>query len=317
MSRSCCARCWRANARYHHTSAFRAFTLVELLVVIAIIGTLIALLLPAVQAAREAARRSSCTNNLKQIGLALLQYADTYGGFPPSSTSQIDFGVWSSNPAGYHLHSWASLIFPLLEQSNLHDQVNYNVSALAVANYGVAAQQVPIYRCPSFVGNDYSMADVYTRLSPQFATRNYAALGATTIGNLWQQPDGVIYPRASTRYVDVTDGLANTVLIVETCEPDVAVWIDGGTAAVAAHPYDESNSPSYALAQTALNYQPYFGGNGQGIDAQFGPSSMHPHGAVHLIGDGSARFLSDAIDAASYDAIVTRAGSEVVDVTKY
>ncbi|HVU86407.1 MAG TPA: DUF1559 domain-containing protein [Pirellulales bacterium] len=303
MSRSSCAR--------------RGFTLVELLVVIAIIGGLVAILLPAVQAAREAARRSSCTNNLKQVGLALLQYADLYGGFPPSSTSQIDFGVWSPNPASYHLHSWASLIFPLLEQANLQNQINYNVSALAAANYAVAGQQIPIYRCPSFTGNEFSQAEVYANLSPNFATRNYAALGATTIGNLWQQPDGVIYPRASTRYVDVTDGLSNTLVVVETCEPDIAVWIDGGTAAVAVHPYDESNSPSYALPQIALNYQPYFGGNGQGIDAQFGPSSMHPRGAVHLVGDGSARFISDSINAATYDGLVTRAGGEVVDASRF
>lgn len=297
--------------------ARRGFTLVELLVVIAVIGGLVAILLPAVQAAREAARRTSCTNHLKQIGLAILQYTDLYGGFPPSSTSQIDFGVWSPNPAGYHLHSWASLILPLLEEANLNDQVNYKVSALAAANYTVASQQIAIYRCPSFTGNEFCQAEVYTKLSPRFATRNYAALGATTIGNLWQQPDGVIYPRVSTRYVDVTDGLSNTLIVVETCEPDIAVWIDGGTAAVATHPYDESNAPSYALAQSALNYQPYFAGNGQGIDAQFGPSSMHPRGAVHLVGDGSARFVSDSIDAATYDALVTRAGGEVADVTRY
>ncbi len=181
MSRSGCAR--------------GAFSLVELSVVIAIIGALVAILLPAVQAAREAARRSSCSNNLKQVGLALLQYADLYGGFPPSSTSQIDFGIWSPNPAGNHLHSWASLILPLLEQANLHSQVNYNVSALAAANYAVAGQQIAIYRCPSFTGSEFSQAAVYTKLSPVFATRNYAALGATTIGNLWQQPDGLIYPR--------------------------------------------------------------------------------------------------------------------------
>ena len=200
---------------------------------------------------REAARRSACTNNLKQIGLALASYTDLWGTLPSSSTSQIDFGVWSPNPAGYHLHSWASLILPLLEQAALHDAVNYNVSALAAANYATAAEQIAVYRCPSFAGNEYSQAAVYTKLSPLYATRNYAALGATTIGNLWQSPDGAIYPRSSTRYVDITDGLSNTILVVETCEPDVAVWIDGGTAAVAAHPYDESNAPSYALAHGA------------------------------------------------------------------
>ena len=296
MSRSYCARCWRANARYQHTSASRAFTLVELLVVIAIIGTLIAIFLPAVQAAREAARRSSCTNNLKQIGLALVQYADTYGGFPPSSTSQIDFGVWSPNPAGYHLHSWASLIFPLRG-------VEFARSG-ELQRVGIGGGQ--LRRCRA-ADSDLSLPVVCGERIQRgrYIYEALAAIRHSQLRGAWRDDDwqslattGRRHLSASTRYVDVTDGLTNTVLIVETCEPDVAVWIDGGTAAVAAHPYDESNSPSYALAQTALNYQPYFGGNGQGIDAQFGPSSMHPHGAVHLIGDGSARFLSDAIDAA-------------------
>jgi len=287
-----------------------AFTIVELLVVIAIIGVLVALLLPAVQMAREAARRSTCSNNLKQIGLALALYADQHGGFPPSSTSQIDFGVWSPNPAGYHLHSWASLILPYLEQAAMQRQVNYDVSALASANFAAAAQQIAMYRCPSFAGEDYSIDPLYTQLSPRFALRNYAALGATNVGNLWQKPDGIIYPRGSTRYADVSDGLSNTFTIVETREPNIAVWIDGGTAAVAARPYDESNAPSYAALRTALNFAPYFPGNGQGIDARFGPSSMHPQGTMHLIGDGSARFVMDQIDAVAYDALVTRAAGD-------
>jgi len=295
----------------------RAFTLVELLVVIAIIGLLVALLLPAVQMVREAARRSACSNNLKQIGLALTSYADAHAGLPPSSTSQIDFGVWSPKPTNYHLHSWASLVLPYLEQGTLQSQVNYSVSAVAPENLAVAAQQIAIYRCASFDGHDFSQAPVYTKISEQFALRNYAALSATTIGNLWQQPDGVIYPRTSTRLAEITDGLSNTVLIVETCEPEVAVWIDGGTAAVAAHPYDESTTPSYALPVVALNFHPYFVGNGQGIDAEYGPASRHPGGAMHLLGDGSVRFIADTVVAAAYDALVTRAGGEVISGSTY
>ena len=107
--------------------------------------------------------------------------------------------------------------------------MNYNVWAVARANYAAASQQIAVYRCPSFDGNDYSQSSMYTKLSPQFALRNYAALGATTVGNLWQQPDGVLYPQSNTQYADIVDGLSNTLLIVETREPDVAVWIDGGT----------------------------------------------------------------------------------------
>ena len=108
-----------------------AFTLVELLVVIAIIGILIALLLPAVQAAREAAReaarRMSCTNNLKQIGLAIHNYADTHKAFPPSDTNKFESIEFIGNPRQRHLHCWRSLILPFAEQSTLYDTIDWQV----------------------------------------------------------------------------------------------------------------------------------------------------------------------------------------------
>src|SRR5579872_4190996 len=105
------------------------FTLIELLVVIAIISVLAALLMPAVQQAREAARLSQCRNNLRQIGLALHNYEGHVSVLPSSTTSQIDFGVWNSNPTSYHLHSWATMILPHLEQAPLYNLINFNVSA--------------------------------------------------------------------------------------------------------------------------------------------------------------------------------------------
>src|SRR5215510_4386620 len=135
----------------------RAFTLVELLVVIAIIGVLVALLLPAVQAAREASRRSKCQNNLKQIGLALLNYEGTFLVYPPSSTSGFGKGVWNYPGTGptdknIHLHSFASLLLPYLEQTSVQANINYNVSALDPANRTVASTILPFYRCPSYSG---------------------------------------------------------------------------------------------------------------------------------------------------------------------
>jgi len=289
-----------------------AFTLIELLVVIAIIGVLVGLLLPAVQQAREAARRASCRNNLKQMGLALHNYADQHNRLPSSSTSQIDFGVWSPNPTQYHLQSWATMILPFIDQAPLYNTINTLVSAVDPSNYGPASQRISIYRCPTFSGPDYSQSPLYTRLAPNFATRNYAAMGATNVGNIWQKPDGCIYARSSTRFADINDGTSNTIFLVETREPNASVWIDGGVSSMVSRRYSESNAPSYAGTENSLNFKPYYVANGQGIDSDYGPSSMHPAGIMHLFGDGSVRFLSQNINANVYDALVTRAGGEPV-----
>jgi prepilin-type N-terminal cleavage/methylation domain-containing protein len=302
----------QATACTKRGPARNGFTLIELLVTIAIIAVLIALLLPAVQQAREAARRTQCRNNLKQIGLALHNYESTFGRFPPGSTSIIDFGVWTTNPTRYHLHSWASLILPNLDQANLQNLVNYNLSALDPLNVSAAGQKIPSYRCPSYTGNDFSQEPLYVALSPRYAIRNYVALGSTTVGNLWQTPDGCLYARSNTRLADITDGSSNTIMIGETREQNAAVWIDGGTAFVTSRRYNDGNPPSYAGTEISMNLTPYYIAAGQGIDAAWGPSSQHVGGAQHLLGDGSARFVSQNIAASVYDALVTRAGSEVV-----
>ncbi len=213
-------------------STVSGFTLIEVLVVIAIIAVLAALLMPAVQQARESARLSQCRNNLRQIGLALQNYEGALKTFPSSTTSQIDFGVWSSNPANYHLHSWASMILPHLDQGPLYNTINFNVSALDPANYEPASFQLSAYRCPSFTGPRFSSSPLYGRLSPTYALRNYAAMGGTSVGTFYTQADGVFYARSSTRIGDISDGTSSTIFIVETREPGAAVWIDGGTAAV-------------------------------------------------------------------------------------
>ena len=298
---------WRAPGRF----ARPGFTLIEVLVVIAIIAVLLALLLPAVQTAREAARRTQCKNNLKQIGLALHNYESALERLPPSSTSILDFGVWSTNPTQYHLHSWSSLILPQLDLGATFSEINYDVSSLDPLNYRMAAKKMPIYRCPSFNGPDFSQDPLYTKLSPNYATRNYVALGATTVGNLWVAPDGVIYPGSKNRIADIRDGSSNTILIAETREPNASVWIDGGVGAMTSRRYDDSNAPSYAGPEKAINYHPYYAAHGSGIDAEWGPSSAHLSGAHHLFGDGSVRYLNDNINGTSYDALVTRAASDV------
>ncbi len=296
----------------------RGFTLVELLVVMAVIAVLIALLLPAVQQAREAARLVQCRNNLKQMGLALHNYASIHGLFPPSSTSQIDFGVWSPQPTQYHLHSWTSLLLPLMEQTNLEAKINYNVSALDPLNATVAATIIPTYRCPTYSGPSYSRSPMYLALGGKYAIRNYAAMGGTTVGKFYQHPDGAFFARSSTRIEEITDGSSTTIFIVETREPDAMVWIDGGTAAVTAHAYNEANPPDYSYPQVGINDTPYFNViNNQGIDSLYGPSSQHPAGVAHLFGDGSVRVLSESISTPLYDALVTIRGGEKVERNEF
>jgi len=298
------------------------FTLVELLVVIAVIGILVALLLPAVQAAREAARRTQCTNNLKQIALALHNYHDSLEVFPPSSTSGFGAGVWNypgSGPAdpSIHLHSFASLLLPYLEQGNVAAQIDYNVSALDPVNRAVASQILPFYRCPSYAGKNYSDDPVYVSTVgyDKFAVRNYVVLGARTVVGLSgaMPADGVMFPGSRTGFRDVTDGTSSTIAFAETREERSAVWIDGTSAAVAAR-WTDLSSPTFAGNTVSINYTPYFPGGvfPNSIGQDYGPSSFHPGGAQHAFVDGSVQFLSETMEVTVYDALATRAGGEVV-----
>jgi len=331
------------------------FTLIELLVVIAIIATLVAILLPAVQQAREAARRTSCKNNLKQIGLALHNYESTYTLLPPGSIGHLNMGpgvtdsrgvgVWMYPGSGVgdpmiRLHSWASLLLPYMEGSNLYDTIDYKVSALAPANRQAASAILPFYRCPSYAGLDYSTDPYYvTNVGyDKFALRNYVSIGATSFTQLNPsspvRPSGSIYPGSRTRFGEITDGLSNTIFISETKEgsqgkfdffgnpmtttSSASVWIDGTSATMCSRWLDLAQTPPVFDGQSSsINKVPYYytgGSFGANVDISqlHGPSSEHKGGAQHLMGDGAVRYISQNINYVLYDSLVTRSGGEVI-----
>jgi prepilin-type N-terminal cleavage/methylation domain-containing protein len=194
----------------------RGFTLVELLVVIAIIGVLVSLLLPAVQSAREAARRMSCNNNLKQIGLALHNYQSTHNRFPPLAFLGSGIGA----PQGPYHHTWLTSILPFIEQGPLHDQINFLLPAWQQPH---VAQLIPTFMCPS---------------SPQFsdtgrthgiAWTNYVGAEGFELNEInhpwYNDPrhdalpnmdySGIFTVLQSNTFRDVPDGTSNTIIVAE------------------------------------------------------------------------------------------------------
>jgi len=225
------------------------FTLIELLVVIAIISVLIALLLPAVQSVREAARRAQCVNNLKQIGLALHNYEESIGTFPPGYVSSINMKV--VNPCdpvqetqnGVDLGTgwaWGSMILPFLEQQPLYSSINFNLSVFYKDNDTCSLTALSVYLCPSDDGPSVvpvfnyppDPANPGTYIVDTLSRGNYVGMwglgeicaqsGPTDAINnngllpvILGQHAGIFYRNSATKVAAITDGLSNTIIVGE------------------------------------------------------------------------------------------------------
>jgi len=299
-------------------SRVRGFTLIELLVVIAIIAILIALLLPAVQQAREAARRTQCKNNLKQIGLALHNYADIAGCFP---MGYIDTGTTNNGSRMDGGWSWASMILPQIDQGPLYNQFNFNFLPhgegnsypQVVANSRLCATPQTAFSCPTDVKpTTYPKHDPGTTgYISAMATSSYCGVHGPfagdpcTTGPFDFSPPQAILGTFSTNtcrsFRDFTDGTSNTIVVGEVAaqmqnqtHPNTMLYgsvIQNGGANCANNSIGTAGMYQHARGCIAKLNAPLSLG---GLFKAF--SSGHTGGAHFTMGDGSVRFLSENID---------------------
>ncbi len=285
----------------------RGFTLIELLVVIAIIGILVALLLPAVQQAREAARRVQCRNNLKQMGIALHNYHDTHQTFPFGYLKKPD-GV-QGNAAGF---GWLAMLLPQLEQNNIYQQFDWNRPLFDPVNEKPRLLQPRLFLCPS---DSFSMNNAVEMDTDRFAMGCYvASFGPGDMDTDADDRRGMFSRNSRITTGDVTDGLSNTLAVGERTNGPFRVVGAHGVHTVyettwsgAVRQFDDiaDEHPHMVLFQTGhVVNDPY------SDDRDI--SASHVGGAFFLLGDGAVRFLSDSINYGIYQSLGTRAGGEPV-----
>lgn len=302
-------------------SRSRGFTLVELLVVIAIIGILVALLLPAVQAAREAARRMQCGNNLKQIGLAMHNYHDVYKNFPP--------GAW-----GCCWGTWMICIQPFAEQRQLYDQYSFerkwgtpgpdDQRYSSAVNLPVTRTRLKTHTCPSDTVNAPFSNITSHNYAANFGNTGYG--GPATLNGVPHNGSPFSYIASNTSLgkivglASILDGTSNTLMVAEVLQgtgTDLRGFVWWG---------DASSYSAYLTPNTALPDRIYTAGYCVNLPLRnlpcavstttdptmFAARSRHPGGVQGALCDGSVRFISSTIDLATWRALGTSQGGEPI-----
>lgn len=294
----------------------RGFTFVELIVVFALIAILVALLLPAVQQAREAARRTQCRNQLKQIGLALHGYSAMHRILPPGWVATREQTAFPTGNSGF---GWATFLLPHLDQIPLMEIIDFKQPLSAPSNHRAVAIILSTYFCPS------SGAPAHVLLSTdsgrvEYGSNGYAAMfgktsvlacgtaapGEFPVTNAGQcLGDGAFYHNSNTTLDDILDGLTDTLLIGERSrhknrplEEKAGIWAGSIPG--------DLFGPARVVAATDLDI------NLQQSAEPTGFSSNHTGGAMFTLGDGSVRFLSQNISRPVLHGISTIAGEEIV-----
>ena len=300
-----------------------AFTLIELLVVIAIIGLLIALLLPAVQQVREAARQTQCANNLKQIGLAYHNHQSAYGAFPP-------FSIYDSTKSV----GWGIFLLPFIEQNSLYERYSldapffYSNSAYGIDNQEVANTPLEFFRCPSAAERGpYTHTFDYPGYPPitwQAWPADYSPVAAVSsslngyleLGCTSAQLAGALQPDQLTPIGALRDGTSQTILIVEMAGKN-DLWQEGKNTGQKLSGFfggqggwaDATSGASQLYGST---HDGTIGPGSCGINCSndYGLYAFHGSGANVLFADGSVRLLQQNIDIRILAGLITRAGGE-------
>ena len=289
------------------------FTLIELLVVIAIIAVLIGLLLPAVQQAREAARRATCVNNLKQIGLALQNYHDAHNTFPPGYVSNFDAAGNDQGPGW----GWGAMILGEIDQGPLRSSINFESPIENLINSKPRIAAINGWSCPSdptektwIVVTRDVMGNPLTTIC-SVATANY--IGVFGVSEPGIDGDGIFFRNSRIGIRDITDGSSQTFLVGERSQKwCVASWVGAVTGAQLFPPPGSPAVPFVENASGMVLGHTFEGPpNSAGLECNCF-SSLHVGGANFAFADGHVQFLSTSMDKGTYRSLSTRAGGETL-----